>query len=194
MNNADLQTRAVQSLVRRTGEFRAYLLALSGSDSGAYHYGSSIAYGSWDLIKLFSDTPRIASEVRTMEDIARYMSGHREHEFYCQMELCTFLNSVLDQLARRFLADRNLRFDRDRTRLRDQVAGAERENSVVQPRRLPVRAIPARALGADAPRNSGYAHRRQRGAEQEDRTGARTAGESHRRAREEHGQRRRDCA
>ncbi len=104
MNHTDLQTRAVQSLVRRAEEFRNFLLNLSGSDSGGYHHSSSIAYGSWDLIKLFSDTPRIAADVRNMEEIARYMASHRESEFYCQMELCTFLNSVLDQLARRFSA------------------------------------------------------------------------------------------
>ncbi len=104
MNHTDLQTRAVQSLVRRAEEFRTFLLNLSGSDYCGYHHSSSIAYGSWDLIKLFSDTPRIAAEVRHMEDVARYMSSHREAEFYCQMELCTFLNSVLDQLARRFSA------------------------------------------------------------------------------------------
>ncbi len=102
MNHTDLQTRAVQSLVRRADEFRNHLLGLSGSTGGAYQYSSSIAYGSWDLIKLFSDTPRIAAEVRTMEEIARYMSSHREAEFYCQMELCASLNSVLDLMARRF--------------------------------------------------------------------------------------------
>lgn len=102
MNHTDLQTRAVQSLVRRAEEFRNFLLNLSGSDSVSYHHGSSIAYGSWDLIKLFSDTPRIGEDVRHMEDVARYMSSHRESEFYCQMELCTFLNGVLDQLAKRF--------------------------------------------------------------------------------------------
>jgi hypothetical protein len=30
------------------------------------------------------------------------MSSHREAEFYCQVELCSHLNSVLDVLARRF--------------------------------------------------------------------------------------------
>jgi len=102
MTHTDLQTRAVQSLVRRAEEFRNHLLSTSGSMGGAYQYSSPLAYGSWDLIKLFSDTPRIAAEVRTMEDIVRYMSSHRESEFYCQMELCACLNSVLDALARRF--------------------------------------------------------------------------------------------
>jgi hypothetical protein len=100
MNHTDLQTRAVQSLVQRAEEFRNHLLGLSSSMGGSYYY-NSIAY-SWDLIKLFSDTPRIGAEVRTMEEIARYISSHREHEFYGQMELCASLNSVLDLLARRF--------------------------------------------------------------------------------------------
>lgn len=104
MTHSDLQTRAVQNLLRRAEEFRSHLLALGGSTGGAYHYSSSIAYGSWDLIKLFADTPRIGAEVRTMEDVARYMASHREHEFYCQMELWASLNSVLDALARRFTA------------------------------------------------------------------------------------------
>ncbi len=101
-NHSDLQTRAVQSLVRRAKEFRNFILASSGETWKSYQFGSSVAYGSWDLIKLFSDTPRIADEVQTMEGIVRYMSAHREAEFYCQVELWAALNDVLDVLARRF--------------------------------------------------------------------------------------------
>jgi hypothetical protein len=102
MNHTDLQTRAVQSLVRRAEEFRNFLLTTSGSMGGSWQYTSSVSYGSWDLIKLFSDTPRIADEVRTMEGVHRYMSAHRESELYCLVELWSSLNGVFDALARRF--------------------------------------------------------------------------------------------
>jgi hypothetical protein len=101
MTHPDLQTRAVQGLLSRGQEFRAFLLNAGSSDCGSYQYSNSIAY-SWELVKLFSDTPSIAAEARTMEDVARYMYSHAEHRFYCQVELWCSLNSVLNALARRF--------------------------------------------------------------------------------------------
>lgn len=104
MTQSDLQSRAVQNLLRRAEDFRNHLLTSADSTGVSYQHSSSIAYGSWDLIKLFTDTPRIGTEVRTMEDIVRYMASHCEHTFYCQMELWSSLNSVLDALAKRFSA------------------------------------------------------------------------------------------
>lgn len=101
MTHPDLQTRVVRNILSRGQQFRAFLLNAGHSDCGAYEYSSSIAY-HWELVKLFSDSPRIAEEARTMEDVSRYMFSHAEHRFYCQMELWCSLNGVLDALARRF--------------------------------------------------------------------------------------------
>ncbi|MGL1715234.1 hypothetical protein ACSTH8_00550, partial [Vibrio parahaemolyticus] len=87
------------NLVKRNKEFRTNLLNQPGSYGSAWQYGSSVAYGTWDLIKLFQDVPRIGNEVRTMSSITSYMSAHREAEFYCQVELWASMNAILDLLS-----------------------------------------------------------------------------------------------